>query len=262
MHGEWHDIDATWETLAKVLFPRRRWEQAEVEVGLVIALLTLSGDERILDLPCGMGRHALELARRGFRVTGVDRTGLYLAEARRRSEADSLNVEWIESDMRTFSRPGVFDVVLNLYTSFGYFEDPADDRRAAHAFFDALRPGGRLLMELHGKENLAAGFHARSWTELDDGLLLLEERNITDHWRSVHNRWIIIHDGARTEVEFDLRLYGAAELIELLHGVGFKGVSVFGNLDGDPYDEHALRLVVVAEKNAGAQGRKGKGAQG
>ena len=103
-------------------------------------------------------------------------------------------------------------------------------------------------MELHGKENLAAGFQPRDWVELDDGVLLLEDRAITDHWRSVHNRWIVFHDGGRHEIEFSLRLYGAGELIDLLSSVGFSEINAFGNLDGDPYDEHARRLVVVAHR--------------
>ena len=248
MAEHWYDNDETWENLAGVLFTRRRWEKAETEIGLLLALLGMTGDETILDIPCGTGRHALELARRGFDVTAVDRTASYLDEARRRARDQNLQVQWVQDDMRKFSRPEAFDVVLNMYTSFGYFQDIADDRAAARGFFEALRPGGRLMMELYGKENLAAGFHARDWVELDDGRVLLEERTIIDDWRAVRNRWIVYHDGGRFELEFSLRLYGASELVDLLRGVGFSGIRVFGNLEGDPYDEHALRLVVVAAK--------------
>ena len=248
MTDHWYDNDETWENLAGVLFTRRRWEKAETEIGLLLALLRMTGDETILDIPCGTGRHALELARRGFDVTGVDRTASYLDEARRRARDESLQVQWVQQDMRSFSRPAAFDIVLNMYTSFGYFQDIEDDRAAARVFFEALRPGGRLVMELHGKENLAAGFSARDWVELDDGRVLLEERSIIDDWRAVRNRWIVYHDGGRYELEFSLRLYGAAELVDLLRGVGFSEITVFGNLEGDPYDEHARRLVVVAAK--------------
>ncbi len=79
MTEPWHEKDQTWDALAAVLFTRRRWERAETEVGLLCALLGLTGVEQILDLPCGTGRHAIELARCGYRVTGVDRTESYLA---------------------------------------------------------------------------------------------------------------------------------------------------------------------------------------
>ena len=119
MAGAWHERDKTWESIAPVLFTRRRWERAEIEVGLLIALLGLSGHEQILDIPCGTGRHSLELARRGYRVTGVDRTESYLAEARRRSDDNGLDVEWVRADMRSFSRPEALDVVRNIYTTLG-----------------------------------------------------------------------------------------------------------------------------------------------
>ena len=131
--------------------------------------------------------------------------------------------------------------------AFDSIHDQAYPRKVLKGIADALRPGGRLLMELHGRENLAAGFQSRAWTELDDGLLLLEERAITDHWRCVHNRWIIIRDTRRYDIEFSRRLYSAGELIDLLSDVGFTDVTAFGNLDGDPYDEHARRLVIVAK---------------
>ncbi len=105
MTGAWHETDETWEHLGPVLFTRRRWERAEIEVGLLIALLGLSGTERILDLPCGTGRHTLELARRGYRDTGVDRTESYLAEALRRSDDNGLDVEFVSSDKRSFTSP-------------------------------------------------------------------------------------------------------------------------------------------------------------
>ncbi len=250
MTAAWREDDSGWEDLAGVLFSRKRFEQAEPEVTMLAALLELCGTERVLDLPCGQGRHALELARRGFRVTGVDRTAVYLEAARRRAEADGLDVELVRSDMRDFRRPGGFDVAINMFTSFGYFEDPADDRRVATNFLASLVPGGRLLMDLQGKEIMAARFRPREWYELDDGSLLLEERAPEDHWRRVRLRWVLVRDGERREHEFLLRLYSAAEIIGLLEAAGFAGVTAFGSLAGIPYDQDAERLVVVARKPA------------
>ena len=248
MPDAWHDDDELWKHLAPVLFDRRRWEKAETEVQLLLALVDQSTGAAVLDLPCGQGRHALELARLGFRVTGVDRTESYLQEARRRADANGLRIEWVTADMREFRRPEAFELIINMFTSFGYFQDAADDRLVAENFLRSLKPGGRLVMEMMGRENLAAGFQAHDWHELDDGGFLLEERAIVDHWRGLRNRWILLRGGERHEYEFTLRHYSAGQLIDLLEGAGFDDVTAFGNLEGDPYDEHARRLVVVATR--------------
>ena len=154
-----------WQVAAPLLFPRERWKNAEQEVDSLLKLMELPEGASVLDLACGPGRHALEFTRRGFHVTGVDRTQKYLAEARRRSKEAGLTVEWIEADMREFQRPGEFDAAVSLFTSFGYFEDPEDDKLAAMNMYRSLKPGGVLLIEMVGKEILARIFQPRDWHE-------------------------------------------------------------------------------------------------
>ncbi len=248
--SDWHSDDTFWETLSDWMFPPERWQMTGKEVDHILALLNLPKGASILDMPCGPGRHALELARRGFHVTGVDRTAAYLDRARRQAEAEGLHVEWVEADMRAFRRPNAFDAILNLFTSFGYFEDPAEDRRVAENFFASLKPGGQLLMEMMGKEVLARIFQERDWREDESGALLLEERKITRNWGRLENRWILIRDGQRREFRLSLRLYSAVELTALLAGVGFIELEAYGSLAGEPYDQTARRLTVLARKPA------------
>ena len=244
----WHERDAFWREIWPALFTKRRWEQAENQVQQLLELLDLRAGAAVLDLPCGPGRHSLQLARQGFAVTGVDRTAAYLAEARDRAETEGLAVEWVQADMREFRRPGAFDVAINMFTSFGYFEDPADDRRVAENFLASLKPGGRLLMELFGKEALASGFCPRDWLELEDGSLFLEERTVIDAWRKLKTRTILLREGKRYEHELTLRQFSAAELIDLLLEAGFSSAVAYGSLEGIPYDQDASRLVVIATK--------------
>ena len=198
-------------------------------------------------MPCGVGRHAVELAGRGFEVTGVDATNRYLETARGRAEAAGVDLEFVEADMREFVRPGAFDLVLNVYTSFGYFEDPADDRRTARNFHESLADGGRLVMSLTSKEVIAGKFRKRTWSE-QDGTYLLEEHEVQDDWSWMENRWVVVEDGETREFEVSHRLYSARELSALLESVGFDEVDVYGDWSGAPFDQDAERLVVVAEK--------------
>lgn len=246
--SNWHEDDAFWEEMGFVMFSPLRWEEASRDVEHAVRLLELPSGATVLDLPCGPGRHALEFARRGFRVTGVDRTAAYLAEARRRAEDSSLSVELIEADMREFRREAAYDVIVNLLTSFGYFEDPAEDRRVAENFFACLKPGGRLLMDLMGKEVLARIFQPRDWSEEDDGALVLQERKVRPGWEWIDVRWIVMRGTRRSERRFGHRLYSATELVALLNDVGFDPISVCGSFEGAPYDHQAKRLVVLAHK--------------
>ncbi len=243
----WHEDDRFWERTAPFQFNEKRWRAASAEVDSIIALLDLTPVAAVLDLPCGPGRHSLELARPGFRVTGADRTAMFIDEARRRAGNEDLEAEFIQADMREFRRPESFDAVINLFTSFGYFADPADDRRVVENFFASLKPGGKLVIDMVGKEVLARVFRPRIWEERE-GALFLEERRIIDGWSRIETRWIIVRDDAWEEFTLSLRLYSGTEITALLRDVGFSDVRLYGGLDGTPYDHEAKRLVAVATK--------------
>jgi SAM-dependent methyltransferase len=244
----WYEDDPFWETFAPVLFSEEHWQRSPHEVDAVLALAGTEPGARVLDLGCGPGRHALELARRGFQVTGVDRTASYLAQARERAQAGALELDLVQADMRHFVRPEAFDLAISLYTSFGYFEDPEDDRRVLGHLHESLAPGGTLVMDLMGREILARIFVERSWRELGDGSLILEERRVEGHWSWMENRWILVRDGQRHERRISHRLYAGTELAALLTSVGFSSVQLFGDLAGAPYDQQARRLVAVAHR--------------
>ena len=103
----------------------------------------------------------MELARRGFNVTGVDRAAQYLGQARQQALEEGLVIEFVQQDMREFRRPGSFDIPLNLNTSFGYFEDPADDLQVLPNIHASLQPGGSLVAKTIVKEVLARIFQER-----------------------------------------------------------------------------------------------------
>lgn len=243
----WHEDDTFWEVLEAVLFPSEKIEIAGEEVEHLLWLANVDDGARVLDIPCGVGRHAVEFATRDFEVTGVDVTEPYLDTAAERAAEADTNIEFVHADMREFRRSEVFDLIVNVYTSFGYFEDRADDERAARNFYESLRPGGQLVMSLTSKELLARDFTERTWAE-SDGVYLIEEHEIQDDWSWMENRWVVVADGDLREYSVSHRLYSAYELGELLRSVGFSCVNAYGNFEGADFDEDAERLVVVAER--------------
>ena len=243
----WYQNDGFWETWARYMFPAALVENTGYEVDRAIELLQLQPGEHVLDACCGMGRHLLELCRRGYRVMGVDRTSSYLAAARAQAEVEGLSIELIQQDVRELDLLATFDGVINMYTSFGYFDDYNDDLRFASNIRKLLKPGRRFLIETEGKEIMARKYRTREWFWHDDGSIGLLQRTIRDGWEQMDTRWILVRDG---RVEWDStissRIYSAAELSALLRAAGFAEVTVFGSLAATTYDQTAIELVAVA----------------
>lgn len=245
---QWHEDDALWSDLAPAIFTQERMGQAGQEVEHILALSGLTPGSTVLDLACGLGRHSLEFAKHGCRVTGVDRTAAYLDRARVQAIEQNLDIEWVQADMREFRRDRTFDAVVNLLTSFGYFDDPADDRRVLENIVASLKPDGVLVIEMMVKEVLARIFRERDWHEEPDGAILLEHRRITRDWSRLEVRWIVLQGEERREHRFSLRLFSGAELQAMLREVGFAIIEAYGSLAGIPFDHQAQRLVLLARK--------------
>lgn len=241
---QWFEDPRFWDGFKDMLFRPERRAAAAVEVDGLVALLGIAPPAHVLDLPCGVGRHSAELARRGFTVTGVDLHEPYLAEAR----SAAPGVQWVRADMREFRRPGAFDAVINMFTSFGYFEDPGDDLRVARNAHASLRPGGTFVIETMSKEVLASRYQERRWFQLDDGAMMLEHHLVDDGWRARRSRWTLLRGAQRVEGGFVQRLYCGTELEALLHEAGFTEVRLCGGLDGSPYGPGARSLVAVARR--------------
>jgi 2-polyprenyl-3-methyl-5-hydroxy-6-metoxy-1,4-benzoquinol methylase len=127
-------------------------ERASGEVDFIEDVLSLPGNAKILDLCCGLGRHSIELAKRGYKVTGVDVTGDYLETARNKTKKREVKIDFIESDMRDISFNKKFDAVINMFTSFGFFEEENDNFKVLKNVSNALKPGGKFLIDVINRD--------------------------------------------------------------------------------------------------------------
>jgi SAM-dependent methyltransferase len=250
MHAtQWSDDDAYWTATYPFMFPESRFVQAATGLPKLLALVGCS-EGTVLDLCCGPGRHAVPLARIGFKVTAVDRTSFLLDKAKAYAAAANAapNIEWVQADMRDFLRPNAFNLALSMFTSFGYFEDLDDNRKVLRNVFASLTSGGVLLMDVMGKETLAKNFRPTHSDMLPNGDLLVERTQVVEDWSKVQGEWTIIKAGHVQTFQIRLWCFSARELKDLLHSAGFSRVSVFGDADGKPYGPDARRLMAVAWK--------------
>lgn len=248
---EWFDDDAFWRDLYPYIFTERRFEAAVDDTRKVIRLVRPRG-KAVLDLACGPGRFAIAFAKRGYRVTGVDRTKFFLDRARDRARAGKASVEWIRQDMRDFVRPDTYDLAICMYTSFGYFQDPGEDVHVLRQVFESLRPGGALVIDVMGKEQIAARFAPVNAEPFDDGALLVQRRAIQDDWTRIWNEWTIVRRGRASSYEFTHTIYSGRELRDRFVQAGYSDVKLYGNFDGEPYGLTSPHLVAVGRKGRGA----------
>src|SRR5271165_6977769 len=241
--NNWFEDESFWRDFYPVMFPPERFAAASAEVDQILSLTKPAG-QKVLDLCCGPGRHSAEFAKRGFSVTGVDRTGFLLDKAREHSSA----VEWVQQDMREFVRPGFYDLACCLFTSFGYFSDDEENLGVLKNIHANLRPGGVFVIDVLGKERLARVRQEAICTDHPHGIQWLQRPRIQDDWTKVRNEWVLIKDGHARTFWLEHFIYSGRELKDMLLQSGFAAVDLFGDFSGKPYDVDAARLVAVARR--------------
>ena len=245
---DWYADQGFWERVYPVVFSPQRFASADEEAGDLMALTGVSRG-RALDLCCGPGRHAVALARRGFDVTGVDLTAFLLERGREHAAAQKVQVEFVCQDMREFVRPGTYDLILNLFTSFGYFATENEDMRTLKNMVESLSEGGAVVIDTLGKEALAERLHAeRTPIEEHDGSLLVQKVEVVDDWCRAKSEWILIRGDKVDRFAFEHTLYSGKELRELMNWAGLSKVDLYGSLDGRRYGPGAGRLVAVGRR--------------
>ena len=226
----------------------------EREVEFLIRELRLTPGMRVLDVGCGAGYHAVPLARRGFKVVGLDLSERMLADARAAAREADVAVEWMQSDMRGLAWQGAFDAVINMFTSFGYFPDDRDNFRVLDGMARALAPGGRLCLHVASYPFLLRHWQTRSWSRSDSGWYQLESSDL-DLLRGVMNvRCVIVRpNGSQSETVNRLRLFAPHELVEWMTRAGLHHVASFGDFSSSAFTLESAGLVMIGERQPAPQ---------
>ena len=224
-------------------------ERTAQEVEGIVTLLTLAPGGTILDLCCGHGRHAIPLAERGYRVTGLDLSEIFLRRAQSDARTRGVEVRWVHSDMRDVPFENEFDAVISIFTSFGYLETEDDDQQVLRQVHKSLKPGGLFLLEMIHRESLMRRYAPHSINRHDDGLLILEEHRfdlLTS--RNEVRITLLDPDGQRTEYRHAVRVYSLTELARMLQAANLVVQASYGGLDGSRLTMDSRRLVALSRK--------------
>jgi SAM-dependent methyltransferase len=246
---DWYEQFYTDRFLASVGFADE--EQTTRETTFVAKVLDLPKGSRVLDLCCGFGRHARSLAANaGYDMTGYDLSSEYLAMARRDYAHPSL--EFVQGDMRNLPFTEAFDAVINLFTSFGYFETDDENEQILQQVHRTLKPNGLFLLDNENKFYFVSETvkqQQQLWVEGDDGIVFLGEHD----YDAVQEREIFrVHRVVNGKIEetsgYNIRLYSYPEITAMLSRQGFEIKQVWGDYDGSAFTAQSKRQIILSQK--------------
>jgi len=209
--------------------PQHPGPQVRAQIDGVERYLALETRSRVLDLACGDGRQTLELARRGYRVLGVDSREESLSEARAAARGEKLNVHFLHTDIRQISYRGEFDAVVNLFAAIGYLPNDRDHARVLEGVGRGLKIGGKLLLDMLNKEWLMRHFESgRIAFDLEAGRL--------------------VEGFPAAGAAASLRVYALTEIKSLLLRAGLDFCRVWGGYQGEAYELDSPRMIILARR--------------
>jgi len=221
--------------------------QAEAE--FAVDAMSLSPGAQVLDVGCGYGRHAMELAARGFHVVGLDLSTPLLVRGGEEAHRRGLTINFIRGDMRELDFDGQFDGAYCLFSTFGYFDDETN-KKTAQNIARALKPGGKVLIEILNRDYIIQDLPTRVWWE-GEGCVVLEEVELNYFSSRIQvNRSVVFDDGRQVEQEISVRAYSLHEVGKLMHAAGFRVLEVSGGYQtrGRFFGNQSRHIIVLAER--------------
>lgn len=223
------------------------------EVNFILEHVLVNHDSRIVDICCGPGRHILELARRGFKhVLGIDLSPKMTEIVSQAAAQENLDVHVMNRDMRRIG-PLEADLVMNMFSSCGFFDTDEDNFAFFDSVYHALKPNGYFLLDITHSESYQRNLMPKEWDETED-TLVLKEQNF-DVKTSRYTRRTIIFDKnnhyKRSERYSTARAFSFSEIERYFNKLGFAIVEKFGAISGqnlDFHEETSDRLIVISRK--------------
>lgn len=226
-------------------------ERTCMEAQGVIDLMKLSKGDRLLDCPCGYGRHSNRLCELGIDVVGCDINPVHLGRAIENAKKNNLSTDFRTGNMLELTFSNEFNAIINMFYSFGFFDTDEENFQVLVNFYNALKEGGKFLM--HTDVNMPRIRSKQYKFDENRGLTSGNNLRIIDEYdeetKRINGRWIINDDkGNVRDVDYSVRVYEKDEFIDMCLKAGFKSVEVYADWDGSPYSEDAEDIIFIAQK--------------
>jgi len=239
-----------------------RVEQAKEEVSGLVTIFSafhVPTDSLVLDLACGIGRHSVALAERGFKVVGVDISTAYIARAKAMAKERSVShsCDFRVGDMRQIGKvlndyEERFSAMLNLYTSMGYYDEETD-KQILKQLRKLAAPRGILVIDAAPRDWFIRHFQQTTFRDLGDDLILIEESKLNLENSRIENVWRFYRQDGRDlkhldTIETDHRIYSLHELKKQVEESGWTYQTCYGGFNLEPFITDSRRMVLIAQK--------------
>jgi len=228
------------------VYQHRNESDAEEHVKLILENVEISSGAKILDMACGAGRHAIIFARKIFNVTAVDLSENLISIAERSAQNENLKINFVQSDIRNFESSNKFNLVINLFTSFGYFETDEENFSVLKKAYDLLVDDGYFVLDFFNSEFLQNNLVEFSEENLDEAEIH-QFRKIKD--KRVTKKIVITKNGNISQFEESVRMFTKDELTDAIQNIGFDIYKTFGDFFGNEFDNlNSPRLIMICKK--------------
>lgn len=225
-------------------------DRTKAEVDGVIKLTGIKENARVLDCPCGYGRHSIKLARCGFKVVGSDINSSHLQKAIEDAKKESLSIIFNKESMIDIKYDSEFDAVINMFYSFGFFDTDEENEKTLKNFYNALKSGGKFLM--HTDVNIPRILNGKYKENEERNLTTGKTLRVIDSYnpatKRIEGSWIINDNTNKEKKDYSVRVYTKDEFEDLCKRVGFSSVVTYSDWSGSAYSEDAEDMIVVAKK--------------
>ena len=245
MKSEWFKDWFNTEEYLNV-YQHRNESDAEEHIKLILENVDIPSGAKILDMACGAGRHAIILARKNFDVTAVDLSENLLSIAKKNTYVENLKINFVHSDIRNFKSDNKFNLVLNLFTSFGYFESDEENFSVLQKAYDLLVEDGFFVLDFFNSRYLQQNL-VESSEEILGGVKIHQFRKIKEN--RVTKKIVITKNGNLSQFEESVRMFTKDELVNAIQNIGFDIYKTFGDFLGNKFEQFTSpRLIMICKK--------------
>lgn len=229
-----------------IIYQHRNFEDAKLEIDFILSNLNLNKNAKILDLACGSGRHSIYLAKKGFEVVSVDFSNVLLNTAIKNSNLLNLKIKFLKTDFRFLPLDEKFDLIINMFTSFGYFYKDEDNFLLFKKSYDLLNKGGYFVFDFFNKNHLLKNLVPLS-ERFFDNKKIIEKRYIRKG--RIEKIIEIIESGNKRKYIESVKLYSPTEIQEQLMKNDFEIINLFGDFKGNNFNEnYSKRFIAFCKK--------------